>query len=81
MGHDSGVEAPKEGLGAAAAMIGRAGQLRTAEGFLIWVRVLDIRSAYGRMEFQVTAHLTGEGTAWVRTDRVDFSRSDEAPGR
>jgi hypothetical protein len=68
-----------DGIAAAAAMVGRVGQLRTGEGFVIWVRVLDVRMAYGRMEFQVIAHMTGEGTAWVRTDRVDFSSAEDAP--
>jgi hypothetical protein len=61
-----------EGIAAAAKRIGRKGRLTTAEGFVIWVRVTDVRMAYGRIEYHVVPHYTGEGEAWVRTDRVTF---------
>jgi hypothetical protein len=61
-----------DGIARAAKQIGRKGQLTTAEGFVIWVRVVDVRQAYGRIEFLVTPHYTGEGEGWVRAERVTF---------
>ena len=60
------------GLGEIAAMIGKKATLTTPEGLKIPVRVLDVRSTYGRQEVLVEP-VTGTGKAWVGVKRVNLS--------
>jgi len=50
-------------------LIGREGQLLTAEALQVGVTVVDARRCYGRVDLQVQP-LVGAGSAWVDASRV-----------
>jgi hypothetical protein len=49
--------------------IGRQATFRTREGLTIRVKILDVRSAYGRTEYLITP-VNGTGEGWVQARRV-----------
>lgn len=49
--------------------IGKRGQIRTSDGLLVEVEVLDARLTYGRIQIQVTPCM-GVGNAWKNLESV-----------
>lgn len=51
--------------------IGRSGVYRLNNGLAIGVIVRDVKSAYGRVDYEIAPE-AGEGTAWVDSASVDL---------
>lgn len=56
--------------------IGKEADL-TIESFTVRVKILDVRSAYGRIDYEVTP-VTGSRTRWVSGERLNFSGAERA---
>ncbi len=60
-----------------AAIIGKAGvwypDIRVDAPFGVAVRVVDVRRAYGRTDYQITP-LQGSGVSWVTAHTVELER-------
>lgn len=51
------------------AVIDKEALLSTSDGLEVGVTVLNVRSAFGRIDYEVTP-LNGKGKAWVSSSRV-----------
>jgi hypothetical protein len=55
-------------------LIGKSGRLEVEKNFIVAVTILDARSAFGRMDLEVTP-ANGSGSKWVSMERVTVSQS------
>ncbi len=58
---------------AMAEIIGRKGSLRVVDDMHVNVEVTDVRSRYGRTDYQIIPE-AGSGRTWVESHRVIFGR-------
>lgn len=54
-------------------VIDKEATLSTADGLSVAVKVLNVRSAFGRIDLEVTP-LSGHGKAWVSASRVKVNK-------